>query len=405
MRRIAFILAAVLIAASARAQPDALGAVAKREVLEALREALIRRAYAGGVDFSRWGSYLEAHRQEIDDAESTSEFGAAVNSTLRGFGVSHVAMIPPEAAKRMHRTVTIGIGADTRPAQGGLRVLPLDEGSAAREAGLQAGDIITHVDGKRAQQPEDLDGPSDSIAVLRVRRRTDGKTEELRVPRAVTEFRTPATLGELTSSTAIIRIPTFNTGYDPFEIEELIQQAFWYPNLVIDLRGNGGGRVSHLAHLLSMLVPEGTPIGTVVDNATAAKYVEATSGDPSDVMAVAAWVTDKQSGLPNPFGPYPGRLAVLIDGGSASASEVTTGALRETRNARVIGQKSAGALLVSTYVPLPHDFAVQIPFSDYVSIKGHRPEGVGIKPDIEARRTRRGEDPAAAAAITALEGL
>ncbi|GJQ29463.1 MAG: hypothetical protein HBSAPP03_13470 [Phycisphaerae bacterium] len=404
MRGWAMITVLLAIALPSRAQPESLDAEAKHEVVSALSDVLARHAYAAGVDFSKVGNHLRKHLDALEEAEGSMAFARALNGALEEFGVSHVAVIPPEVARNVTRPVTIGIGAETRPAQGGLRVLGMDADSPAKAAGLAPGDVITHVDGKKAAAPEDLEGPSGSIAVLRVRK-VSGSTVEARIERVITEHREPATYKELTSRTVMIHLPTFNTGYDPAEVAELLERAFWYPNLVIDLRGNGGGRVTNLLHLLSYLVPEGTGIGTVVTNVSAVRYAEATGGDPLDAHAVARWSDDTMRVPANPLGPYPGRLAVLIDGGSASASEVTAGALRETRGAKVIGQKSAGALLVSRYLPLPHDFLVQIPFSDYITVKGHRPEGQGILPDVEAGPARRGQDPAAGAAVAALEGV
>ncbi|MDX2132134.1 MAG: S41 family peptidase [Planctomycetota bacterium] len=404
-RAAAWVCALVACAvASTAARAQEIDAAAKNEVLHALTEHLARQAYVGGVDFRRWPEYLEASRDAIDRAPNATAFAIQVGRALGRFGISHVALIPPEAASTMRRTIRIGIGAEVRPAQGGLRVLGLSPESAAGERGLQPGDVITHVDGERATTPEALEGDSGSVAVLRVRK-LSGETREIRVERVLTERRQPAEYRELSERTALIRIPTFNQGYDPFEIEELVARAFWKPGLVIDLRGNGGGKVSNLLHLMSLLAPEGEAFGTPVTNELAARFVEATGGDPSDARAVAAWSTDHLRVPPNESAPYPGRLGVLIDGGSASASEVTSAALRDLRGAVLVGRTSAGALLVSRYLPLPHGFVVQVPVSDYITRGGERPEGVGVKPDIEVERPARGEDAAAAAVMRALEGV
>ncbi len=392
---------AVVLGAAREARAQEMDAAAKDEVLHALRDHLVRHAYVGGVDFRKLPAHLEANREAIGRAPNATAFTIQVNRVLERFGVSHVMLVPPDMARGMRRAATIGIGADVRPAQGGLRVLGLTPDSPARERGLAPGDVITHVDGVRATEPEMLEGETGSVAVLRVRK-VAGDVLEVRVERVLTVRREPAEYRELAPDVALIRIPTFNDGYDPFEIEDLVARAFWKPALVIDLRGNGGGRVAYLLHLLSLLVAEGTPIGTPVTNVLAARYVEATGGDPSDARAVAAWSPEHLKVPENPRTPYPGRVGVLIDGGSASASEVTSAALREVRGAVVVGATSAGALLVSTYTPLPHGFLVQAPISDYITIRGERPEGVGVRPDMEAPAGRRSEDPAAAAILRAL---
>lgn len=401
----AVLMLAVVVLTRGAAIADPIDEQARREVMDELQQKLLRHAYVHGTDFSKWSGYLREHGGAIEKAETTGGLASAVNAALREFGVSHVAMIPPDVAERMMKTATIGIGADTRPANGGLRVLRLHDGSGAKEAGLAPGDIITHVDGARVTGVEQLEGQSGTIAKLRVRRVAGGEVVELDVTRRLTESRTPAAFRQVTPQTALIQIPTFGNEYDTYEIEDHVERAFWSRNLILDLRGNGGGRIVHLLHLLSLLVPQQTVVGTMVTNEVSARYVEATGGDGSDVFEVARWFPDKITSPPNPIGPFPGRIVVLIDGGSASASEMAASALRELRGATLVGQKSAGALLGSSYLELPHGFRVQVPMMDYVTARGDRPEGEGIRPDIEAPRGRRREDPGVEAALLALEGV
>lgn len=395
-------IASLVLALAAAAQP--IDDAAKHAVLDELQTVLVRQAYVGGVNFTLWPKHLAAHREAIDDAGTANQFAGAVNAALSNFGISHLALVPPGVMERAWKTESIGIGVETRAASGGLRVMGVPADSPAAESGLGAGDLIVAVDAKRPTRPEDLEGPADSTAVLRVRK-LDGAVREVRVSRRIVDRREPATFRELTDLTALIRVPTFAAGYEDAEVADLVARALPYRNLIIDLRGNGGGRVSSLLQLLSTLVPAETLIGTSVANVTAARYVEATGGDPSDAAAVAAWSPEKSEVPPNTVGPYPGRLAVLIDGRSASASEVTAAALREVRGAVVVGQTSAGALLVSSYLELPGGFRVQTPIRDYITIRGLRPEGVGVKPDIEVRPGRGERDAPVERARIALEGI
>lgn len=390
---------AMALCPGAMASAGPISPEAKQEIVNRLQEVLTRQAYVGGVDFSLLRQHLQGERETLNRATTEEMFAGALQQSLRQFGISHVGIIPPEAASGMHRSATIGIGAPVRPAQGGLRVLAVSKGSPAERAGLRAGDIIIEVDGKRATSAEVLEGPIGSVARLRVRR-LSGQVDELRVERQAVEMRHASTMDELSPRTAIIRIRSFAQDYETTEIEELFDRAFEYENLIIDLRGNGGGAVRNLMHLMGLLIPEFTPLGTPVSNSLAAEFVAETGGDPTDARAVAEWSTSqKMTSGPNVFGPFPGRLAVLIDGGSASASEVTSSALRELRGSLIVGSRSAGALLVSTYVELPAGFAAQIPISDYITIKGFRPEGEGVQPDIEVSGRREDAERAAREAL------
>ena len=101
--------------------------------------------------------------------------------------------------------------------------------------------------------------------------------------------------------------------------------------------------------------------------------------------------------------PYTGRIAVLVNGRSGSASEITAAVLREKRDAILVGRKSAGAVLVSTFMRVDGGFEVQIPISDYVTPGGMRLEKNGLVPDIEAADPRRAEpDTAVSKALEAL---
>jgi carboxyl-terminal processing protease len=375
----------------------------KQDVIEKVQETLTRKAYVAGVDFGRLPEFLSRHREELTRAASPGEFAYFMSKTLQGFGISHVAVMPPEALERSRRVAEAGIGAVTRPASGGLRVVGLHEGGPASRTTLRPGDIIVAIDGAPARDPDELEGTPGTSVRLRVRK-LSGQVEEVRITRGVVELRDPATFQRLSDRTALVRIPTFADGYDHAEIEDLIDKAFEYENLIIDLRGNGGGAVFNLMHLMGLLMPEGTVLGTPVTNVLAARFVADAGGDPADAAAVAAWATEsKMVAGPNSFGPYPGRVAVLIDGGSASASEVSSAGLRENRGALIVGQKSAGALLVSTFEELPGGFSLQYPISDYITAKGFRPEGRGIEPDIVVAAPRRGADATADAARRALE--
>lgn len=401
---LAVLVLAVGVRTHARAQP--VSAEAKQAVLDELEQVLIRRAYVGGVNFSALGKHLKYRREDLERAQSAGPFAHAVNEALEQFGISHVRLLTPRGQVQRTQSTVVGIGIAARQADAGLRVLSILPNTPAAASGLAAGDLILSIDGKKPEAPDDLGGEEGTTATLRVRK-LGGGVVEIAIVRAEFKPANPPQLTRIGDDAALIRIPTFGERYEEREVEDLFTQALDSPLLVLDLRGNGGGKVTNLRHLLSFMLIADTPIGTAVSNEVAARFVEATGGDPGDVKAVAAWSTRRIRVPDNPIRPYPGRLAVLIDGQSASASEMAAAALRELRKATIVGRTSAGALLVSTYVPLPDGFAAQVPISDYVTIKGFRPEGEGVKPDVDApQRRRRGEDdPGLAAALQALRGL
>jgi hypothetical protein len=181
--------------------------------------------------------------------------------------------------------------------------------------------------------------------------------------------------------TALIRIHSFNEGYRPRHVDSLFEEARTARALVLDLRGNGGGRVENMHHLLSLLLPDGTTVGTFVSRRTAMEYERAV-GEARDPIAIANW-TDRKFRVRSGRTPaFEGEVAVLMDSRSASASEIVAGALRDVRRSPLVGTRSAGAVLMSTYQRLPHGFMMQFPISDYVAINGQRLEGNPLQPDV-----------------------
>ena len=136
-----------------------------------------------------------------------------------------------------------------------------------------------------------------------------------------------------------------------------------------------------MTHLLSLLLPTNTPIGTFVTRRTVERFVEDTKGDPNDVVSIAKWSEAKLKTTKPAVAPFAGKIAVLVNEGSGSASEIAAAALKEAAKAPLVGHPSAGAVLASIMVPLPEGFMLQYPITDYVTLGGLRLEGNGIKPD------------------------
>jgi carboxyl-terminal processing protease len=282
-------------------------------------------------------------------------------------------------------------------------------GSPAEEAGLKVGDIVTQVDGERPQGMGAIRGKPGTSVTLTVKRGETSST--MTITRADLSKATPPEVAMVGADAAVLRLESFTEGYEKPLLNRLMKQVKDTPYLVIDLRSNGGGSVDNLSHLLGLLLPQGTPVGTFVSKRMVADYEEKTGKKGDDVVAVAQWASRKLR--PQRVGgiePYKGRVAVLINGASASASEILAAAMRELRGAPLVGTKSAGAVLLSTYVRMEGGFEMKVPTSDYVTIEGERLESNPLVPDrtVGNRWGRRGapvapdDDPVVQAALDAL---
>lgn len=323
----------------------------KTEILEDVKDILVNRAFVPGLDFSTFDSLVEKHKKSFDEAKSDNAFTGSVNRALREFGISHVGLRTPESARR-------------------------------RRGGDLAEFLQLH------DQPQDL--------LTLVQRRSAQDEDE--APKYV-EWRD--------NDVAVVRLRSFSSGYDRDEIEKQVREAMKARQIIVDLRSNGGGAVSNLSHLLGLFIDSEKPVGTFVNKRAHQAYVAANKDDAeADIVKIAEWYTRKFTAR-NPrerdFKPYSGQVAVLVNRGSASASEIFAAAMRDVAGAKIVGGNTRGAVLASVYGRLPGGYELQYPVSDYVTIKGRRLEGNPLEPDVPAAGRTTGEfDPYIEAALKAL---
>ncbi len=415
MRGMAFslrLLPAALLALAAAAawaqeppaNPDAapMTAAQKQDVLKGIQDVIDQRAFVPGVDFGKWKEFIEKRREAIDASETPIAFANEVNRALREFGFSHIRLLSPRAASQRGQTSRVGSGGQFRPRpEGGLIVGPVREGTPAHDAGLKAGDVILKVDGEAATNPDQLQGEDGAKRVLIVK---TGDEPEREATLAIKRYSTvrPETLTWVDEKTAHLRIFTFSEGYDRLNIEKHLREAAKAERLILDLRNNGGGAVNNLNHLLSLLLPHESRYGSFVSRRVFDNFVTENPGKEPTLEAIGAWNPSPARTRRRSQPPFEGQIAVLINRGSASASEITAAALREVAGAKLVGSPTRGAVLASTFARLPEGFSLQHPVSDYVTIKLMRLEGNPLQPDAEVAQSAEG-DAALAKAVELLK--
>ena len=376
----------------------------KDAVLKGVEDVVVNRAFVPGVDFKKWPEFIAKHQEALEKAEDAAAFAGAINRALREFGLSHIRLQTPRAAASRNQTTAIGTGASVTKRDEGLEVRGVNENASAKAAGLQPGDVITKVNGQKADDPSKLEGEKGSKVEVEVKK-ANGETKTVTLER--TEYSTvrKETLTWVDEETAVLRVFTFAAGYGRQNIETLMTEAAKAKYLVLDLRNNGGGATNNLNHLLSLLLPDQTPYGVFVNRTTAARFAEETKKDPNDPIAIAQWSSAQvKTRARTTVPPFSGKIAVLINRGSGSASENAAAALRESASAPLVGSRTAGAVLASIFRPLPEGFAIQFPVSDFVTAKGVRLEKNPLVPDIEVTTVRNDQsDPARDKAIEKLK--
>lgn len=386
-------------------EPPKLTGDQKREVLEAITKIIDERVFVVGVDLKKWPNFVEKYKEDIDKAENERTFSAAVNRAFREFGFSHIRLRTPRAAnQRRGGPVAIGFGMTAEKKDIGLEVASVVPESPAAKAGIESGDIITAINGATPNGIEALNGEAGSLARLKIQKKS-GTVFEIELQRSQFSTARKDVVAFPEPEIAVVKIHTFSQGYQRGEVEKLFEQAAKAKFLVLDLRSNGGGATTNLRHLLSLIMPSGTEIGTFVNKADATSYAEKNSGESTtDLHKLAQSKTNRYKTSAQRIEPFAGKVAVLVNRGSASASEICAAALREQRGAKIIGAKTAGAVLASVYGRLPHGYELQYPVSDYITAKGMRLEANPLMPDAETNtRVIDGTDEALTKAIELLK--
>lgn len=404
LRRLLPLLLTALVASASFGQE--LTADQKNNVLKSIEETLSTRAFVPGVDFKKWNEFIAKKKEDLDKDTDVNTFARTVNQALRDFGISHCRLQTPRATSQRGKTTSIGSGFMGTIEEKGLRVRRVMDGSPAKEAGIEEKDLILKVNGEKPTKAEAVEGEKGAKFEIEVEK-ADGSTKKMEIE--LKEFSTvrKETLTWESDDTVVLRIYTFSAGYDRTNLENLITEASKKAKyLILDLRSNGGGAVNNLNHLLSLLLPDGTTYGTFVSRRLAENYAKEKPEGPMTPEAIAEWAPNKTKTRKLPTAPFAGKIGVLINRGSASASEICAAALRETADAKIIGTQSAGAVLSSVFTKLVEGFSIQIPVSDYITVKGVRLEAHPIKPDVEVTAVRKENepDPVIAKALETLRG-
>ena len=409
-----FFLGALVLAAIVPAQT--LTPEAKDGLIRTLNQRVTQFAFVPGKDFSHFPAMLETIKPKVDAASTPLEFAAVLNEALARFGVSHMSVITPDAARARATGGTVGIGIQLEVTDKGIKLLAVYPNSPAEKGGLKPGETIIAVDGVKPISRDALAGEVGKSFKLRVLG-ADGKERDVTITKAFFSTRQPETL-TWHNKVAIIRIPTFDgftqrgkepTGYDGAHVDKLMAEAQPKAKYVIlDLRSNPGGVVLNMLSFAGYFIPTTSPMGSFVNRGSSQQFVKETGNKHDDLVQYHKWDKNPVKPLGHPI-RFNVPVAVLINGGTGSAAEMISAGLRDTIGARVFGQKSIGMVLASVVSPLdpmgtPRDkqtgFQVIVPIQDYVTSKGLRLEGNGVKPDVPiTAQVTKDNDPVLKAAL------
>ena len=320
------------------------------------------------------GEYVE----EVDDRELIE---SAINGMLTSLD-PHSSYLPPDDFSDMReqtRGEFGGLGIEVTQEDGFVKVVsPIDETPAA-EAGIMPDDFITHVDGESLlgltlnEAVELMRGPVGSEIVITVVREGE-EPFEVTIIRDTIQIR--AVRGRVEADTVVLRVTTFNQQtFDNLEaqMEEQVAALGGIENVrgvVLDLRNNPGGLLDQAVYVSDAFLEQGEIVSTRGRNPADSDRYNASAGDIAE-------------GLP---------MVVLINGGSASASEIVAGALQDHRRAIIVGEKSFGKGSVQTIMPLQGNGAMRLTTARYYTPSGRSIQALGIEPDVIVAQRIGGEE-------------
>ncbi len=265
-----------------------------------------------------------------------------------------------------------GIGVQIAVKDGKLTVIAPLEDTPAEKAGLKADDEILEIDGKSTKgitvdQAADLIRGKEGTSVKLLIKRKDTEPKLYTITRAEIEVKSisqkiPENI-KMPDDIGYIRLSSFISRNAASEFKSILEQGAGKKGFIIDLRANPGGLLSNAIYISDMFLDDGTIVSTVDRD-----------GYKETQRATRGVVTRKP-------------VVVLINGGSASASEIFSGAMKDNGRAIIIGEKSFGKGLVQEINKLPYESGINITIQKYLTPNGTDINKKGITPDIEVKLT------------------
>jgi len=327
-----------------------------------------------------FGDIFERIRaQYVEEVDEADLIEAAINGMLTSLDPHSSYLSPRDAADMRVQTRGEfgGLGIEVTQEDGFVKVVsPIDD-TPADEAGIEAGDFITHVDGESVlglnldEAVEMMRGPVGSEIIITVVR--EGAPEPFDVSIIRDTIKLTAVRTRIEGNTVVMRVSTFNDQTYPNladGLEEAVEELGGIENVtgfVLDLRNNPGGLLTQAIKVSDAFLNAGEIVST-------------RGRDPQDGERYNATPGDLAQDMP---------LVVLINGGSASASEIVAGALQDHRRAIVVGTKSFGKGSVQTVMPLRGDGAMRLTTARYYTPSGRSIQALGVSPDIVVEQPPR----------------
>ncbi len=319
-----------------------------------------------------FGEVLETVKEEyVDEIDQSDVMDAAINGVLQSLD-PYSSYMSPEMFKEMQSDTKGefgGLGIEISMEAGIVRVIaPIDDTPAA-EAGIKAGDYIVRINDIQVQGKSLMEavklmrGPVGSSIKLTVRRKNEKNAIEFKIKREIIQVKSvEAKLVGEKQEIAYLRIKSFNENSDKqlFKTIKSFQKENEIKGYIIDVRNNPGGLLTQAISITDFFLDDGEIVSTKGRKLVESRRFFARKGDGTQ-------------GKP---------IIVITNTGSASASEILSGALKDHKRAIILGEKTYGKGSVQSIIPLKNGGGMRLTISKYYLPSGKSISGVGVTPDI-----------------------
>ena len=337
--------------------------IAPQKLFDKTWKVISREYYEPSLNNQNWYRWKDHYRNKIKTDEDAR---VAIDTMIASLNEPYTRFMPKKDFEDLTTSITskiYGIGVNIYSNAGKIEVFNVMPATPADFAQLKQGDIITAVNGKDISGMNVSDvaaivrGPENSVVELTILRNNKKLTKKIKRK----EIKIKSVKSSiLDNHIGYIQILSFMSGTTPNEFLEALENTKNTDSLILDLRGNTGGLLDNAIFIADMFINNGTIVDIIYRN-----------GYKKSIKA-----QDEHLGMQKP-------VVVLVNGASASASEILSGALKDTHKATLIGRKTFGKGLVQKVVPLPNQTGVNVTIARYLTPNGTDINKLGIKPDIE----------------------
>ena len=326
------------------------------ESWETVKKSYLDSSY-NSQDWKRWKNRYKGRLKTDEDAR------IAIETMLASLDDSYTRFLSKKEYTEQSNSIDAhitGIGVNIMTQSGKPVIYSVIEGTPAEKAGLKANDIIMYVDGKSvngmdiSKVAELVRGPENTMVTLKIKR-----GRRVLIIRKKIEIKSVETSIK-SNNIGYIKIKSFIGSNTATEVITGLKKIKDTQGLIIDLRGNTGGLLTNAVIVANLFINNGKIVSIVSKN-----------GKKNDINAqINIAVINKPT-------------VVLVDGASASASEILSGALKDNKKAVLVGTKTFGKGLVQQIVPLPNETGINITIAKYLTPNGEDINKKGIEPDYK----------------------